>query len=46
LFGALIDRFIIEERLREAKDRTRAIGIVEGDEKFDVEALDFSTASS
>lgn len=45
-FGALIDRFIREERLREVKDRTRSIGIVEEDEQFDREALDSSTASS
>lgn len=45
-FGALIERFIIEERIRESKDRSRVIGIVEDDEEFDVEALDFSTASS
>lgn len=45
-FGALIDRFTLEERLRESKDWDRAIGIVEEDEEFDAEALDFSTASS
>ena len=45
-FGALIERYIIEERLRESKDRTRAVGMVEEDEAFDVEALEPSTASS
>ena len=45
-FGALIDRFILEERLREAKDRSRAIGMVEEDEVFDIETLESSTASS
>jgi integrase len=44
-FGALIDRFVIEERIRESKDQTRAIGVVEQDEEFDAEALEFSTAS-
>lgn len=45
-FGALIERFIVEERLRDAKDQPRAIGVFEEDEKFDAEALDASTASS
>lgn len=45
-FGALIERFIIEEKLRDAKNQPRAIGVLEEDEKFDAEALDPSTASS
>jgi integrase len=45
-FGALIARFIVEEKLREAKDRSGAIGVFEEDEEFDAEALDPSTASS
>lgn len=45
-FGALIDRYILEEKLREAKDRTRAIGMVQEDEDFDTEVVDSSTASS
>jgi len=45
-FGALIERFIIEEKLRDAKNQPRAIGLLEEDEKFDPEALDPSTASS
>ena len=45
-FGALIERFIVEEGLRDAKDQPRAIGVFEEDEKFDAEALDASTASS
>ena len=45
-FGALIDRFILEERLIEAKDRSRSIGMVEEDEVFDIETLESSTASS
>jgi hypothetical protein len=32
-FGALIDRFIIEEFLRELKDRNRTVGLVEEDEE-------------
>lgn len=45
-FGALIERLIVEERLRDAKDQPRTIGVFEEDEKFDAEALDASTASS
>jgi len=45
-FRALIDRYILEEGLREAKSRSRAIGVIEEDESFDAEALDPSTASS
>jgi hypothetical protein len=45
-FGALIESYITEERLREAKDRAPGIGVVEGDEEFDAEALSYSTASS
>jgi integrase len=43
-FGALIERFIIEERLEEANKRSRGIGIIEEDEVFDIEALESSTA--
>ena len=43
-FGALIDRFIAEEKLLEARNRSRAIGLIEKDEKFDPEAVDWSTA--
>ena len=45
-FGALIERFIVEEKLRDAKDQPRANGVVEEAEEFDAEALDPSTASS
>jgi len=45
-FGALIERFIAEEKLRELKDQPRSIGAVEPDEAFDAESLDPSTASS
>ena len=45
-FGALIERFIVEERIRESKERKRWLGLVEEDEHFDVEALEYSTASS
>jgi integrase len=45
-FGALIESYITEERLREAKDRAPGISAVEGDEEFDAEALSYSTASS
>lgn len=45
-FGALIERFILEERLRELKSRSRAIGGTAQEEEFDPEALDSSTASS
>lgn len=34
-FGALIERFILEEKLRDAKAQSRAIGVLEQDEKFD-----------
>lgn len=45
-FGALIEKFIAEERLLEAKCRCRAVGLVKEDEEFDPEILDSSTASS
>jgi integrase len=45
-FGALIERFILEEKLRDAKDRPRTVGVFEMDEEFDAEALDPSTANS
>ena len=45
-FGALIERFIIEEGLRIAKDQFRTIGVFEEDEEFDAEALDPLTANS
>src|SRR4051794_11368881 len=45
-FGGLIERFILEEGLRDAKSRSRAIGALECEEEFDAEALDSSTASS
>jgi integrase len=45
-FGALIESYITEERLREAKDRAPGIGDVENDEGFNAEALAYSTASS
>jgi integrase len=45
-FGALIESYITAERLRESKNRTPGIGTFEVDEDFDVEALDYSTASS
>ena len=45
-FGALIDRFILEEHLHEAKDRNRAVGLVAEDEAFNYELLEPSTASS
>ena len=38
-FGALIDRYISEERLKQVKERVRTIGIPE-DESFDTESLD------
>lgn len=45
-FGALIERFILDERLRDAKNGSRPIGITAEEEEFDPEALDPSTASS
>ncbi|HWR35032.1 MAG TPA: site-specific integrase [Clostridia bacterium] len=45
-FGALIDRFILEEHLHEAKDRNRSVGLVAEDEAFNYELLEPSTASS
>jgi integrase len=45
-FGLLIERYIVEERLRTAKDQPRWVGTLEQDEEFDAEALDPSTASS
>lgn len=42
-FGALIDRYISEERLKQVKERPRTAGIPED---FDTESLDYSTASS
>jgi integrase len=45
-FGALIESYITEERLRESKHRAPGIGAVEEDEEFDAEALAYSTASS
>lgn len=45
-FGTLIERFIAEERLRDAKDQPRSIGVIEEDEQFDSERLDSSTAGS
>ena len=39
-FGALIESYITEERLRVSKDRAP------GDEEFNAEALAYSTASS
>jgi integrase len=45
-FGALIERYITQERLRESKNRIPGVGAVEEDEEFDAEALDYSTASS
>lgn len=46
VFGALIDRFIVAEKLRELVKRSRFLGVFEEDEKFDAETLDSSTASS
>ena len=45
-FGALIESYITEERLRESKGRAPGIGAVEDDEEFNAEALAYSTASS
>jgi hypothetical protein len=45
-FGALIESYNTEERLRESKDRAPGIGAVENDEEFNAEALAYSTASS
>lgn len=46
VFGALIDRFVVEEKLRELVKQPRFVGVFEEDEKFDAETLDSSTASS
>ena len=43
-FDALIESYITEERLREAKDRAPGISAVESDEEFDAEALSYSIA--
>jgi integrase len=45
-FGMLIERFIADERLREVRVRTRALGLFAEDELFDGEEIDPSTASS
>jgi len=45
-FGALIESYITEERLRESKGRAPGIGAAEDDEEFNTEALAYSTASS
>src|SRR6516165_4304452 len=45
-FGMLIERFIADERLRELRARTRAVGMFAEDEVFDGEEIDPSTASS
>lgn len=42
--GALIDRFIAEEKLLEARNRSRAVGLIEKDEDFNPEVVDSSTA--
>jgi len=45
-FGALIESYITEERLRESKDRAPGIDDAESNEEFNAEALAYSTASS
>jgi integrase len=45
-FGELIERYIVEEKLRDSKTRSRKVGVIEGDEEFDPELIESSTASS
>lgn len=45
-FGKLIERYIVEEKLRDSKERSRKIGLIEEDEDFDPERIESSTASS
>lgn len=45
-FGELIERYIVEEKLRDSNTRSRKVGLVEEDEEFDPERIESSTASS
>ena len=45
-FGELIERYIVEEKLRDSKTRSRKVGLLEEDEEFDPERIESSTASS
>ncbi len=43
-FGVLIDKFISDEKLLSAKNRSRSIGTIEENEKFDEDVVESSTA--